>query len=133
MIRSIVVLPHPEGPTSTPISPRSKPKLTSRKTSARSPETATKAFRMMRTSSLPKSPTGRASFKGLHQQSVDREDDSNKGHSVGQNTGHIEQLERNSDLEPDAVWPAEQFDDKHYLPYQRQARSCRRRQVGGKL
>src|SRR6266404_4622846 len=133
MILSIVVLPHPEGPTSTPISPRSRPKITSRKTSARSPETATKAFRMMRTSSRPESPAGRASLKGLHQQRVDREDDSNEGHGVGQNTCHVEQLECNSDLKPDAVRSAEQFDDKDDLPYQRQARSRRCRQVGSKL
>src|SRR6266481_2423725 len=119
MILSIVVLPHPEGPTSTPISPRSRPNVTSRNTSTRSPEAATKALRTMRTSSLPESPAGRASLKGLHQQSVDREDDRNEGQGVGQNTCHVEQLECNSDLKPDAVRPAEQFDHKDDFPYQR--------------
>ena len=118
MILSIVVLPHPEGPTRTPINPRSRQKVTSRKTSARSPETAAKALRAMRTSSRPESPAGRASLKGLHQQSVDREDDSNEGHGVGQNTRHVEQLERDSDFKPDAVRPAEQFDHEDDFSYQ---------------
>src|SRR5215470_5226526 len=133
MILSIVVLPHPEGPTSTPINPRSRAKVTSRKTSVRWPDTAAKLLRTMRTSSRPESPAGCASLKGLHQQSVDREDDGNEGHRVGQNTRHVEQLECDSDLKPDAVRPAEQFDHKHDLPYQRQTGSCCCRHVGGKL
>src|SRR4029453_16434319 len=110
MILSVVVLPQPDGPTSTPMRPRSRPKVRSRPTSARSPEAATKPLRMMRTSSRPESPTGCASFKGLHQQSVDRQDDGNEGHGVGQNTCHVEQLESDSDLESHAVRPADTFD-----------------------
>src|SRR6266852_6337609 len=111
MIRSIVVLPQPDGPTRAPTSPAPSQKAMSWSTSRRAPEAVLYAFRATRTSSRPKSPAGCASFKGLHQQNLDRQHDGDEGERVGQDTCHIEQLERNANLESDAVRPAEQLDD----------------------
>src|ERR1700744_1981683 len=99
-IRSIVVLPHPDGPTNAPTSPPASVKATSRSTSARSPDALGKALRTMRTSSGSESPAGRASFKGLHQEGFDRQHDGGEAQRIGEDTCHIEQLERNTDLEP---------------------------------
>ena len=59
------------------------------------------------------------SFKRLHQEGFDHQHDGDEGESIGQDAGHVEQLERDPDLEADAVRTAEQFDDEHDLPDQR--------------
>src|SRR5215472_8571769 len=132
-IRSIVVLPQPDGPTKAPTSPWVKVNATSHRTSASSPEADRNAFRPMRTSSRSESPTGRASFKGLHQKRFDRQHDGCEAQRIGEDSCHIEQLERNTDFEPDAVRPSEQLDDEHDLPDERKARARRSRQIGEEL
>src|SRR5215831_10730725 len=132
-MRSIVVLPQPDGPTKAPTSPWASVKATSDSTSARSPAADRNAFRTMRTSSRSESPTGRASFKGLHQKGFDRQHDGGEAQRIGEDTCHIEQLERNTDLEPDAVRTAQELDHQHDLPHQRKAGARRRRQIGQEL
>ena len=73
------------------------------------------------------------SFKRLHQKRFDRQHDGDEGESIGQDTGHVEQLECDADLEADAVRPPEQLDDQHDFPDQRQARAGRRGEVGREL
>src|SRR3974390_3266052 len=119
MMRSIVVLPQPEGPTKAPTSPWVNVKATSRSTSARSPDADRNALRTMRTSSRSESPAGRASFKGLHQEGFDRQHDGREAQRIGEDSCHIEQLERNTDFEADAVGPTQELDDQHDLPHQR--------------
>src|SRR5215831_10748190 len=119
-MRSIVVLPQPDGPTKAPTSPWASVKATSDSTSARSPAAERKAFRTMRTSSRSESPTGRASFKGLHQEGFDRQHDGGEAQRIGEDSCHIEQLERNTDLEPDPIGTPQEFDHQHDLPHQRQ-------------
>src|SRR5215216_475660 len=99
MIRSIVVLPQPDGPTRAHTSPGARESEISRSTSRDSPEAVRYALRAIRSSSRPASPAGRASFKGLHQQDLDRQDHGDEGERIGQDTCHIEQLEGNADLE----------------------------------
>src|SRR5690242_7849127 len=132
-MRSMVVLPQPEGPTKAPTSPCASVKATSCSTSARSPDADRNAFRTMRTSSRSESPTGRASFKGLHQKGFDCQHDGGEAQRIGEDTCHIEQLERNTDLEADAVRTAQQLDDEDDLPHQRQTGARRGRQVGQEL
>src|SRR5262245_13708135 len=98
MSRSIVVLPHPDGPTRTPTSPRTRVKATSRSTSSELPDAARYILRTIRTSSSAESPAGCASFNGLHHQGFDRQYDDNKGQRIGEDAGHVEQLERNADF-----------------------------------
>src|SRR6188474_1748954 len=117
-MRSIVVLPHPDGPTKATNSPERSVNATSRMTSSRSPEAATKALRAIDTSSRAEPPTGYASFKGLHQKCLDRQHHCREAQRVGEDTCHVEQLKRNSDLESDTVRPAEQFDHENNLPHQ---------------
>src|SRR6267142_2623375 len=132
-MRSIVVLPHPDGPTNATNSPARSVNATSWITSRRSPDAAMKALRAIVTSSRAEPPTGYASFKGLHQKCLDRQHDRREGQRVGENTCHIEQLKRNPDLESDAVRPPEQLHDENDLPYQREAGACRRREIGREL
>src|SRR5689334_21478489 len=132
-MRSIVVLPQPDGPTKAPTSPWASVKATSRSTSARSPAADRKAFRTMRTSSRSESPTGRASFKGLHQEGFDCQHDGGEAQRIGEDSCHIEQLERNTDLESDAVRPAQQLDHEDDLPHQREAGARRRREIRQEL
>src|ERR1700757_2654320 len=132
-IRSIVVLPHPDGPTNAPTSPWASVKATSCGTSARAPDADRNAFRTMRTSSRSESPTGRASFKGLHQKGFDRQHDGGEAQRIGEDSCHIEQLERNPDLESDAVRPAQQLDEEHDLPHQREAGARRCREIRQEL
>src|SRR5215471_9403638 len=120
MMRSIVVLPQPDGPTSTPTSPWRSEKATLPRTSRQSPAAVRYAFRATRTSSGPDPPLVRASFKGLHQQDLNCQYHGDEGERIGQDTCHIEQLEGNADLESDPVRPPQQFDHQHDLPHQRQ-------------
>src|SRR5215471_17887359 len=132
-MRSIVVLPQPDGPTNAPISPWLRVNAMSRSTSAGAPAADTNDFRTMRTSSRAESPTGRTSFKGLHQKRFDRQHDCGEAQGIGENTCHIEELERNTDLESDAVGPSQELDDEDDLPHQRQAGARRRRDVRTEL
>jgi hypothetical protein len=58
------------------------------------------------------------SLKRLHQKRFDCQHDGDEGESIGQDARDVEQLERDPDLEADAVGTPEQFDDKHDLPNQ---------------
>src|SRR5215468_6363867 len=100
MIRNSVVLPQPDGPTSAPTSPLAS-------VSARLPSTC----------SSP--PAADMSFKRLHQDCFDHQHHGDEGESIGQDLGHVEQLECHADFKADAVGPPEQFDDENDLPDQR--------------
>jgi hypothetical protein len=43
------------------------------------------------------------SFKRLHQKCFDRQHDGDEGESIGQDTGDVEQLKCDADLETDAI------------------------------
>ena len=73
------------------------------------------------------------SFKRLHQEGFDRQHDGDEGESIGQDAGDVEQLERDPDLEADAVRTPEQLDDEHDLPDQRQAGARRCGEIGREL
>ena len=57
----------------------------------------------MLTSSRLRTPAGDMSFKRLHQKRFDCQHDGDEGESIGQDAGDVEQLERDADLEADAV------------------------------
>src|SRR5919205_3551460 len=111
-IRSSVVFPHPDGPTSAATSPRRRLNTSSPSTWSFPPEAARKDFCLMLTSSRPRAPAGDMSFKRLHQKRFDCQHDGDEGESIGQDAGHVEQLERDPDLEAHAVGPSEQFYDQ---------------------
>src|ERR1700680_2067591 len=73
------------------------------------------------------------SFKRLNQKRFHGEHDRDEGESISQDARNVEQLERDPDLEADAVGPAEEFDDEYNLPDQRQARAGRSGERRGKL
>src|SRR6202162_2715048 len=108
MMRNSVVLPQPEGPTSAATSPLAGVNPSCANTCGLSPEAARKNFCWMQTSSLPGTPAGDMSFKRLHQECFDHQHDGDEGDGIGQEARDIEQLERDPDLEPDPVGPAEQ-------------------------
>src|SRR5215203_6087504 len=119
MIRSSVVLPQPEGPTSAPTSPLARRNDSPSKTWSCPPEAARNDLCLMATSSRPGAPAGDMSFKRLHQKRFDHQHDGNEGESISQDSRDVEQLERNADLEAHAVGTSQQFDDEHDLPDQR--------------
>src|SRR5712691_1016022 len=119
MIRNSVVLPQPDGPTSAPTSPLRSESASSLSTWSWPPDAERKNFCLMLTSSRPGTPAGDMSFKRLHQEGFDHEHDGDEGESIGQDARHVEQLERDPDLEPDPVRPSQQFDDQDDLPDQR--------------
>ena len=47
----------------------------------------------MTMSSRSRTPAGNVSFKRLHQKGFDYEHDGDEGESIGQDAGHVEQLE----------------------------------------
>ena len=47
----------------------------------------------MTMSSRSRTPAGNVSFKRLHQKGFDCEHDGDEGESIGQDAGHVEQLE----------------------------------------
>ena len=61
----------------------------------------------MTMSSRSRTPAGDVSFKRLHQKGFDCKHDGDEGESIGQDTGHVEQLECDADLEAHAVGPPE--------------------------
>src|SRR5262252_6558941 len=120
MIRSSVVLPQPDGPTSAATSPAAKLKASSPSTCRFPPDAAKKRFCLMATSSRSRAPAGGMSFKRLHHECFDCQHDGDEGESIGQDAGNVEQLKRHADLEADPVWPPQKLDDQHDLPDQRQ-------------
>src|SRR6185437_14986845 len=121
-MRISVDLPQPDGPMSAPVSPSSSAKERSAITGTPCPEAVRKDFFLTRASSRrARSPTGDMTFKGLHQEGFDDQHDRREGQSVGEQKGHVEQLEGGIDFEPDAVRPAHEFDHQHDLPDKREA------------
>src|SRR5712692_3133129 len=116
MIRNSVVLPQPEGPTSAPTSPPARLSANWSSTCSCPPVAARNDLCLIETSSRPGTPAGDMSFKRLHQERLDHQHDRDEGESIGQDLGHVEQLERDTDLESDAVGAPEQLDDEHDLP-----------------
>src|SRR3979409_1971294 len=119
MMRSNVVLPHPEGPTSAPTSPLPSEKARPSMTRKVPPVAALYALCVMATSSRGRPPAGDMSFKRLHQERFDHQHHGDEGESIGENPGDVEYLERRPDLEADPVGAPEQLDDEHDLPHQR--------------
>src|SRR5580704_19675718 len=133
MMRSSVVLPQPEGPTSAATAPAGRANFSPRSTSSRPPDAARYDLLSMLTSSWAGPPAGDMSFNRLHQECFDRQHDDDEGNSIGEDAGNVEQLEGDPDFEADAVGPAQQFDDEDDLPHQRQPRARRRGEIGGEL
>src|SRR5438270_8960004 len=111
MMRSNVVLPQPDGPTSAATSPCAKLKARSARTWSMPPAGASNDFCLIATSSRSRTPACDMSFERLHQESFNRQHDGDEGQSIGQNARHVEELEGDPDLEPHAIGAAEQFDD----------------------
>src|SRR5688500_6492685 len=132
-MRSVVVLPQPEGPSRHANSPCGTWKESPRNAVSRTPSADRKDFSLMSTLSVPPAPTGRMSFKGLHHQKLDQEHDGHEGQRIGEDRRYVEELETEIDLETDSVGAAKQLDDKHDLPDQRNAGSRRCRQIGLQL
>src|SRR4029077_19033986 len=119
MMRKSVVLPQPDGPTSAPTSPLPRPNVKRSSTCSSPPVAARNDLRVIATSSRPGAPAGDMSFKRLHQERFDHQHDGDEGESIGQDFGHVEQLEGHPDLEADPVRAPEQFKNQRDLPPQR--------------
>src|SRR5215467_16168011 len=119
MIRNSVVLPQPDGPTSAPTSPLASVSARLSSTCSSPPAAARNDLCLIETSSRPGTPAGDMSFKRLHQDCFDHQHHGDEGESIGQDLGHVEQLERHADFKADAVGPPEQLDDENDLPDQR--------------
>src|SRR5262249_59872552 len=97
MMRSIVVLPQPDGPTRAPTSLFPMLKQTSRRTSKRSPDAVVNALCAMRTSSCTNSPAGRTSFNGLHDSEFDTDNNNDECQRITEEKRHVKH--RDSDAE----------------------------------
>src|SRR5689334_23328566 len=97
-MRSIVVLPQPEGPTKAATSPAASPKFMSRSTSCRAPAALTNTLRAMVTLSKAYPPAEGAFFERLHKKGFDEEHDDHEGQRVGQDLGDVKKLKGNADL-----------------------------------
>src|SRR5207245_6054268 len=117
-MRSSVVLPQPDGPTSAATCPLPRLNASSPSTWSFPPEAARKDFCLMLTSSRSRAPAGDMSFKRLHQERFDCQHDGDERESIGRDARDVEQLKRNSDFEADAVRTPEQLDNEHNLPNQ---------------
>src|SRR5262245_22392193 len=133
MIRRIVVLPQPDGPTRQTNYQYPRTKQISRRTSKRSPDAAVNALCVIRTLRCPVSPAECASFNGLHHCGFDNENDGYKCERVSKNKRHVKQLKGHADLKSYAIRAPEQFDDEHDLPNQRKARTPGRSEIRRKL
>src|SRR5690348_6219080 len=102
MMRNSVVLPQPEGPTSAPTSPLARPNVKRSSTCSSPPVAARNDLRVIATSSRPGTPARDMSFERLHQARFDHQHDGDEGESIGEDAGHVEQLERGADFEADA-------------------------------
>jgi hypothetical protein len=80
-MRSSVVFPHPDGPTSAATSPLRRLNTSSPSTWSLPPDAARKDFCLMLTSSRPRAPAGDMLFKGLHQKRFDCQHDGDEGES----------------------------------------------------
>ena len=132
-MRSVVVLPQPDGPSRQANSPGRISKERSRNAVIMTPSADLNVFSAMSTLSGTLAPTGCMSFKGLHQKEFDEEHDRHEGQGIGENRSDVEELEIEMDLEADAVRAAEQFDHQDDLPDQRYARSRGGGEVGLQL
>src|SRR3546814_265107 len=124
-MRSVVVLPQPEGPMRQVKLPGASAKRRSRSTAVSAPSAERNALPSMRTSSCPGQCAGPPAvgmgFKRLNHNEFDAQHDADEGQGIAEDGGHVEQLEIEVDLEADAVRAAEQLDHQHDLPDQRQA------------
>ena len=133
MMRSIVVLPHPEGPTRAATWRCPSLKLRSRKTSKRSPEADVKALCAIRTSTCPNSPARGTSFKGLHHCCFYNKNDGDECERISKDKRNVKQLERHTDLKSYAIRPPKQFHDEDDLPDQRKAGTSCCSEIGSEL
>src|SRR5262245_36229855 len=115
-MRSVVLLPQPEGPSRQANSPCRTSKERPRSAAIETPSADLNVFSAMSTLSGTAAPTGCMSFKGLHHKEFDEEHDRYEGERVGEDAGNVEELEEGVDLEADAVRAAEQLDHQHDLP-----------------
>ena len=83
MIRSIVLLPQPDGPTNTAASPAPSAKATPATTSCRSPAALLNVLPVISTSSRTGAPPGCPGLKWLHQQGFNEEHDRREAERVG--------------------------------------------------
>src|ERR671925_1094130 len=102
-IRSSVLFPHPDGPTSAATSPLKRLNASSPSTWSFPPEAARKDFCLMLTSSRPRAPAGDMSLKRLHQKRFDCQHDGDEGESIGQDARDVEQLKRDPNFETNTV------------------------------
>src|SRR5208282_2745804 len=120
-IRSVVVLPTPDAPSSATISPGAAPSAMF--CSSTSPDG--RRFAEMRASSIG-APGARAPLERLQHAGFDDEHDDGEG----EDRGDVEVLERRIQHEADAVRPAEQLDDQHDFPGDRQPAAAGGGEVG---
>jgi hypothetical protein len=92
-MRSVVVLPQPEGPNRQANSPWPTSNDRSCSTGTNTPSADRKVFSAMSTLSGAAAPTGCMSFKGLHQKKFDKKHDCYEGQGIGKNGRDIEELE----------------------------------------
>src|SRR5437660_961368 len=131
--RSNVVLAQPEGPVSAAISRGSSEKPILPRIWRGAPEACGSDKLSTATSSRPESPACDMSLKGLYQEGFDRQHHDDEGNRIGQQQTNVEKLERDADLEANAVRAAHQLDDEHDFPHERQAGAGRRGDVRRKL
>src|SRR6187399_3705974 len=102
-MRSVVVLPQPDGPSRQANSPCRTSNDRFCSAVIETPCADLKVFSAMSTLSGTPAPTGCISFKGLHQEEFDRQHDRHERQCVGKDGGNVEQLEVQIDLKADAI------------------------------
>src|ERR1700716_1438523 len=98
----MVLFPQPDGPTNTPIFPAASTKFKSTRTSCRLPAALVNALRAILTSSCTGPPPRHPDFKWLHQDDFYNENHRHETQRIGEQSGDVEQLESDADLEANA-------------------------------
>src|SRR6266702_8411239 len=106
MMRSIVLLPQPDGPISTPTSPEASANLIGASTSCVPPAALLNVLPVIWTSSRTGAPPCCTGLERLHQRRLDHEHDGGECQRIGEQPRRVEQLEGDADLEADAVRPS---------------------------
>lgn len=132
-MRISVDLPQPDGPTGAATSPSRSSNATFSSAACGSPARAAKRLALIAIPGGTRAPARDTSFERLDHDDLDQQHDRDEGRRIGEKQRDVEQLEGDIHLKADAVRAADQFDDEHDLPHQRQARTHRGGEVRREL
>src|SRR5262249_45759401 len=132
-MRRIEVLPQPEGPKSDTKEPTSRCIAVLRRISTGAPVSEPNTLDSISSSSSFSAPAVCIAFQGLHEKVLYNEHNGTQGDRRGEDRDHVEQRKRGTEHKSNPVGSANQLDDKHDLPDDRNAGPKRRGKIRREL